>query len=172
MHETIWRTGLRFLKQTFGDKEIIGAEIGVCKGENALEMYQNLNFKKMYLIDLWEIYFQDKQRVNYTSVYDMVKDKFKEYNDITIIKGDSIEIAKTIEDNVLDFAYIDANHQKEYVVKDMEAWLPKVKVGGYLMGHDYGGIYTGVKEAVDEFINKFNYKLLNKIPSGDWWFQK
>jgi hypothetical protein len=37
------------------------------------------------------------------------------------------------------------------VARDIAAWLPKVKPGGWLMGHDYGNKPDGgVKRAVDE----------------------
>ena len=39
--------------------------------------------------------------------------------------------------------------------KDIEAWFPKVKIGGVIAGHDYKNGCTDVDKAVDEFfINK------------------
>jgi len=49
----------------------------------------------------------------------------------------STQGADLFQDNSLDFVYIDANHAYDYVVEDMEKWYPKVKNGGYLIGHDY-----------------------------------
>ena len=47
---------------------------------------------------------------------------------------------------------------------DIEAWLPRVRIGGVLAGHDFAPGYGGVKQAVRElFGNKFKKNL-------DVWF--
>jgi hypothetical protein len=61
----------------------------------------------------------------------------------------SLEAATLYEDNSLDFVFVDATHTYDNVKLDIQAWLPKVKPGGLLTGHDYGG---GVKQAVDELL--------------------
>jgi len=50
--------------------------------------------------------------------------------------------------------YIDAAHDYENVKKDILVWLPKVKQGGIIAGHDV--IIGGVKQAVVEIFG--NYK--------------
>lgn len=178
------RPAMEFIKRTFGDKKLIGVEVGACQGEHAIVLYQSLNFEKLYLIDIWDNYSQEGQNINYLDVsYQVTKKRFKNYNNVIIVRNDSVEVAKTFEDNSLDFVYIDANHQYEYVKADIEAWYPKVKKEAYLMGHDYDDIHwLGVKKAVDEFIATLDCKLLNgvyKIETlkelrglGDWWIQK
>ena len=58
----------------------------------------------------------------------------------------SVDASKIIEDNSIDFIYIDANHID--VATDLKCWFPKLKEGGIIAGHDYGG---KVKEDVDKF---------------------
>jgi hypothetical protein len=49
--------------------------------------------------------------------------------------------------------YIDAAHEYESVKADISAWLPKLKSGAILGGHDYlGTTEDGVTRAVNEFI--------------------
>jgi hypothetical protein len=55
---------------------------------------------------------------------------------VTIFAGDSIEMADKIEDGSLDICFIDADHRYEFVKKDILTYLPKVKKGGILCGHD------------------------------------
>ena len=64
----------------------------------------------------------------------------------------SIEASKLYEDNSLDFVFIDASHEYEDVKADILSWLPKVKIGGILAGHDYN-TFEGVNRAVDEIFN-------------------
>lgn len=53
------------------------------------------------------------------------------------IRESSVDGSKYFEDNSLDFVFIDACHLYECVMMDVEAWLPKVKKGGIIAGHDY-----------------------------------
>lgn len=70
------------------------------------------------------------------------------------IKLPSAEAAALHNDNSLDFVFIDAAHEYESVKVDIEAWYPKVKVGGYIGGHDYVVGKYGVYRAVDERFGK------------------
>lgn len=56
-------------------------------------------------------------------------------------------------DETPDFVFIDANHTYDDVRADILAWLPKVKPGGILAGHDYSPeMFPGVCKAVDELL--------------------
>ena len=50
----------------------------------------------------------------------------------------------------VDLVYIDADHHYLPVLSDIKCWLPLVRPGGIIAGHDYGPKYKGVKKAVDE----------------------
>ena len=54
-----------------------------------------------------------------------------------ILKGNSVELSRTFPDRYFDFVFIDANHVYESVKADILAYLPKMKSGGVLAGHDY-----------------------------------
>lgn len=49
---------------------------------------------------------------------------------------------------IFDFAFIDADHSYQGARGDIDAYLPLIKPGGILAGHDYH--WPGVKQAVDE----------------------
>jgi len=72
----------------------------------------------------------------------------KNYSNIKQIKKTSFEASKDFEDKSLDLVYIDAAHDYQSVKNDILTWAPKVKVGGYLCGHDYVNdqILKAVKE--------------------------
>jgi hypothetical protein len=71
----------------------------------------------------------------------------------TLIRSDSAEAASRFEDKSLDFVFIDACHEEDFVVRDIRAWLPKVKPGGLLAGHDIN--WPGVRRAVTKELPAF-----------------
>ena len=84
----------------------------------------------------------------------------------TIIRKPSLQAVEYIEDNSLDFVFIDADHSYEGCKADIQAWLPKLKPGGLLSGHDYDHPeLPGVKQAVDEFCTP-------EIGKNRTWFRK
>lgn len=72
----------------------------------------------------------------------------------------SREAAKQFPDGLLDLVFIDADHTYEAVKEDISLWLPKIRIGGMITGHDYhktGNIsHNGVKRAVDEKFDNVN----------------
>ena len=69
---------------------------------------------------------------------------------ITICKGESVLVAKDIQNKSMDFIFIDAGHTYEEVLSDIQSWLPKLKPGGIIAGHDYSANWPGIEQAVRE----------------------
>lgn len=78
--------------------------------------------------------------------------------------GGSADAANRHDDQTIDVIFIDASHSKEDVLKDIKAWLPKMKPGGMMAGHDYTS-WPGVKKAVDQM-----FKSIDKV-QNDCWFK-
>lgn len=57
------------------------------------------------------------------------------------------------DDRSLDFVFIDAGHSYENVKEDITSWFPKIKIGGFIAGHDYNPKWPSVVQAVDEFLS-------------------
>lgn len=51
------------------------------------------------------------------------------------------------EDYFLDFVYIDAGHDYKECWEDIKLWLPKIKAGGLIFGHDHCEAFPGVIKA-------------------------
>lgn len=68
----------------------------------------------------------------------------------TPIKKSSIEAAESFADGSCDIVFLDTDHSYNALKKEILAWLPKVKPGGYLAGHDYNNHWPGVVSAVNE----------------------
>lgn len=56
---------------------------------------------------------------------------------VNILRKTSVQAAKQFKANSVDFVFIDGSHDTESVCLDIDAWLPKVKAGGIIAGHDY-----------------------------------
>jgi hypothetical protein len=74
----------------------------------------------------------------------------------TPIRKTSVEAADSYENQSLDFVFLDAAHDYDSIRSDIIAWLPKVKIGGWIGGHDYTwneGIRRACKELLPEHTN-------------------
>jgi len=71
------------------------------------------------------------------------------------IHASSVWAATFVRDN-LAAVFIDGDHEYESCKADIAAWLPKVRGGGILAGHDFSDTFPGVERAVREaFGDKF-----------------
>lgn len=117
----------------------LGAEIGVESGAYSEKLCTTIPNLKLYSIDAWTPYSGYRIHVSHEKLdgfYADAKERLKPYN-CTPIKKFSTEAAKSFDDGIFDFVYIDANHDFSHVAEDIAAWSPKVRKGGIIAGHDY-----------------------------------
>lgn len=166
-----------FLFEYF-DKSSVGAEIGVWEGDFSLKILNIVSPSKLYLIDPWKFegssIYKDagygrkfsKGQNSMDKRFNKVRKLFKKSIDngtVIILRGNSASELEKIENNSLDWVYIDANHLYEFVKEDLENSFIKVKTNGYIIGDDYfeGGWWQGgVKKAVDEFLTNKKVELI------------
>lgn len=91
---------------------------------------------------------------DFNEVFDMFVDRIKEYDNISLIKKTSDDVVSDFEDESFDFVYIDGIHTYDQVKKDIKNYLPLIKKGGVIGGHDYVKGWSGVIKAVDEVLGK------------------
>jgi hypothetical protein len=80
-------------------------------------------------------------------------------------RATSAEAAEVFEDFSLDFAYIDAGHNYEECLEDIKLWLPKIKAGGLIFGHDHCEHFPGVIKACKEMFGD-DYDVEGTV----WWY--
>lgn len=91
-------------------------------------------------------------------VYDSVRRRFESEVNAGVVKihrSPSEEAAVEFSEGYFDWVYIDANHQYEFVRRDLDLYSPRVKKGGLITGDDYGtpGWWKdGVTKAVEDFV--------------------
>lgn len=67
------------------------------------------------------------------------------------------EAAKEIEGKTVRFLFIDGDHTKQGVLKDIKLFFPMLKKGSIIVFDDYFEGFPGLIEAVDEAFAKFNF---------------
>lgn len=87
------------------------------------------------------------------SVFDQFKANMKAIgvdSYVTPVVADSITAATRFPDQSVSFVFIDADHAYHAVKNDITTWLPKVRIGGTLAGHDID--LPDVRRAVGELL--------------------
>ena len=80
----------------------------------------------------------------------------------------SKEAAAEFEDGTMDIVYLDTSHDFDSVCADIDAWWPKVRVGGILCGDDYIDGWQGVVKAVN-----MNFAPeIGRVGRQQWYSQK
>ena len=146
-----------------------GVEVGVNRGRfSEILCLKNPNIE-LYSIDPWKK--NGRTGKHQWKVYKQAKERLSPYN-ATVIRKTSMEALADFEDASLDFAYIDGDHNFDYVAPDIIFWSRKVRSGGIVACHDYGRHNVGVVAAVDSytFCNNIRpwYITYETIPTAFW----
>lgn len=165
------------------DRDIIGAEVGVWQGKMSECLLRGLpNLRTLHLVDRWappedgDSYKGSgslialKPQEEHTAALHATHRRLKPYKGrVSYLVGDSAGMAKFVDDDSLDFVFIDGDHSYAGVTRDIRAWLPKVKAGGLMGGHDWGKADKGdVQGAVTDFFGQTN-KI--EVKGSCWWVQ-
>lgn len=115
-------------------------EVGSFEGTSTL-MFA-LFVKKVYSVDCYDYKVPETGRIpSHDRLFVRAEKTFLKRTakvpNIIKIRKTSVDAAGDFEDESLDAVYIDAEHDEESVRTDIQTWLPKIKKGGYLSGHDW-----------------------------------
>lgn len=132
-------------------------EIGSYMGESTMLFASTKLFDKIYSIEPHSGFEEFNQVTNFT--WEDVKKEYKLntrfFNNIEHIKNFSYNVVDMFDDDSIDFIYIDGRHDYESVKLDLELYLPKLKNGGIIGGHDYNkNNWPEVCRAVNEVIGE------------------
>jgi hypothetical protein len=163
-------------------KNKLGAEIGIWKGECTEYLLNKHKKLKMIAVDPYEFYvhydtYHNLGQYGTQEKLDRLCDKVRsrlrrKFGDrVRFIRKRSVEAAKLIDDNSLDWVFLDANYGEKYVTEDIYAWYEKVRKGGIIIGQNWNSNKDGkdcVKAGVLSF---FNIERV-KIKGGRWYVIK
>jgi hypothetical protein len=161
---------------------ITGVEVGVWRGANTAALLAKFLRLHMIAVDPWHLGGEHDSMPK--SVQEM-KDAMMEYmkvtefahSRLTTLPMSSEHAAFQIDNNSVDFVFLDGNHSYPSVYRDLRWMYSKVRAGGIFAGHDYGGRGDergrfGVKRAVDEFVGGLSPIPELHVESGlVWWFR-
>lgn len=83
---------------------------------------------------------------------------------VTQILSGSAQVSKSFGWPI-DFLFIDGNHSPEGVKKDIDAWTKFVKIGGFVLFHDYSKIeYPGLVKTIDKWLANSDFKMIRIFP--------
>ena len=144
MHRKLW------LDQLIKENNFkLGAELGVHEGVTHMYLLDRNPSLTMIGVDL----YQGKQ----AKYWDVVSPKLMSAGVRSrFYKENTVAAAKNVTDDEIDFVFIDADHTYKGVKADILAWMPKVREGGYITGHDCDN--SGVKKALVEIFGSDGYE--------------
>ena len=154
----------------FGNtEEMHMIEIGSYTGDSTLIFAEH--FSDVLAIDPFlDDYDPNDDACNYApfdKVYEEFMNRTKDVPNIFLIKktsDDAVEAIKNAAKNIdprnleeenlkaFDFIYIDGMHTYDQVKKDIQNYLPFIKKGGFIAGHDYSSTWLGVIDAVNQTV--------------------
>jgi Methyltransferase domain len=172
-------------------KNAVWAEVGVYKGDFSQIVLDTCSPSLYYLIDNWKFdpnehnpfqestenfsnfagrvhweHYGDDPNAHQERNYQSVINRFSSVPCVRVVRARSVEGIESLPDAHLDVIYIDANHQYEYVLRDMIHARKKLKPGGIMLMDDFyegpGGHEQneGVMSAVNTFVKRHEYVYL------------
>ena len=151
-HGVTARNICELLYQTHkNDFKYIGLDLFVENEENKNEVIPNNTFNN----PLKRIYFKYIKKQNPYSI-EAVRDLLKKFEkNVHLIQGNSNKVLNKMDMSKIDYVFLDGGHEYNTVKNDLDNCIEVIKKGGTVLCDDYNlGSAPGVKEAIDEFVNK------------------
>tara|TARA_B110000503_G_scaffold97711_1_gene146568 strand:+ start:228 stop:788 length:561 start_codon:yes stop_codon:yes gene_type:complete len=169
-----WHTLERLVKE---NGWTAGAELGIHDGVNFKHLVNTCPNLSLIGVDLYEAQPDNNGPEKWTpgenghpwshnSYYQAMLDFCNKKPNAKIYKDYTTNVADIIPDGSLDFVFIDADHGYEGCLRDIKAWSPKVRKGGYIIGHDIH--FPTVIQAVTEYFGENSWKVEDDFI---WWVE-
>lgn len=142
-------TGSRFCE--------VGTYSGMSFAYLAVEM---INAGKVFDLNAIDSYTFIDEKTNLNIMDQFIQNMSPIDCQVSIIKEQSWAAADMFPDGTVDFCFLDADHVYDSVKKDILAWLPKMKKGGIISGHDiciepyWPNDHPGVLKAINEIFGE------------------
>lgn len=157
MRSPAMAAGLRDMIRATGlwGTRFAAVELGSFAGEGAA-IFVEAGADPLSCVDLWEPLtyrkVPDNARPDWAeAVFDRRRRRWLAAGrDVRKIKVHTQLAALSVADRSIDLVYVDAEHSFPAVCGDIRVWLPKLKKGGWMAGHDWS--WPEVRRGVDKVL--------------------
>lgn len=128
-----------------------GVELGTYLGRSAKVMLDANPFMHLWCVDTFEV-----AGIEQTARHFLKKEI--EESRCELIKGDSLRASEMLRHMAgkLDFVWVDDGHATEDVKRDIRCFLPLLKSGGVIFGHDFDVPHNDVALGVIASLPRFD----------------
>ena len=138
------------------DFKYIGLDLFEENDENKDEVIPNTTFSSNPIKQFYYKYIKRQNPYSLNAVEELLG-KFKK--NIHLIKGNSNILLKKIDMSKVDYVFLDGGHEYNTVMNDLNCCNDVIQNNGIILCDDYDlSQAPGVKQAIDEFISKNQYK--------------
>jgi SAM-dependent methyltransferase len=145
----------------FGNGSVF-VELGCFTGQSTIYLAQSIKNRnkkqQIYAVDTWQNMIGPgiEGSIFYVFWDNVIKAEVEQF--IRPVMLDSSRAAQAFADRSVDFVYVDADHSFLKCWDDIVSWLPKLKIGGWMGGHDYN---QNVEKCVNRIFGKTNVQNLS-----------
>ncbi len=154
------------------------AEVGVFRSSFCKRILKDVVCRRVldeyWAIDPWiefssasDRYYENIDEDMWNELYMDCCELMLYFDQLRVLRIDSVKAASMFPDRYFDLVFIDGNHDYEAVKTDILMWMPKIRNGGIISGHDYLRTredLLGVTKAVDDLFDS-----VEEGPSGVWY---
>jgi Methyltransferase domain len=147
------------------DTPSVFVELGAWKGKSSAylvtEVVNSNKPIKVYVVDAWDgrghtnpdgssEYNEWQEDIDAGLFETFTKNLEPVQKHYVALRKDTVAAAADFEDGTVDFVWIDTTQDYDMVNAEIQAWLPKIRSGGWIGGHDYFASPTVIGRLVAE----------------------
>jgi hypothetical protein len=166
-------------------KGTVGAELGVFKGSFSTIILEVVQPMRLYLVDPWWVEYGEYYP-NWGAYTNGGQLRTKEAYEQAVVSVQSVSSAcevkfcversadwlSSLEDEHLDWAYLDSTHEYADTIKELGLLARKVKRSGLILGDDWQlertHMHHGVFKAIQEFSRKEPFEIIRADEHLQW----
>lgn len=137
----------------------IGAEIGVHRGNFALEILDRNRPEKLYLIDPWpdEPLYNGDDMIMGNEAFDFVTKRYADDSRVVVVRDTCVKALPKLG-RIFDWVHLDTFHLYPLTALELYACSLAVKTGGFITGHDYD--IPSVRRSIDIFCRYLDWEVM------------